>query len=1009
VVNRAGLQRFLFIVLMAGLAIAQPLYALLGRQAEFFVAQGWGATELLLFAGCLSLGLPAFLASLPALGGALHKRLGAGLFWGIAGLLTWLAALPVAIRLGLDGAVAVTVAGGASVVLLLAWRRWYALQLFFEVLSPAILLFPLMFLGFSQATELFRTQATEIGYVGSPGREANVVWVVLDEFPLVSLLTPDLQIDRVAYPNFARLADMANWYVAGTTGADTTVPAVTEALTGVREGPGEQRLPTASNYPRNLFSLLQGRYDMTVKETATLLCPPQACSGRAATPSAPAGQAVTDLALVWAHIVVPRPWSERLPSVSHTWAGFTRERDLASRDQAGLADAQAKARLSGQMTWSSRSAEFQAFIDGIAPGQRPRLFYLHALLPHAEWRYLPDGRSYLLQEDWTGLTKAQRTSSDGARTITDPTWGADAWAVQQAWQRHLLQVGWVDTLLGRLLDRLQAQGMLGDSLLVLMADHGSAFVPGASRRGIDGQTLADIAAVPLFVKLPGQSEGRRVTSQASLIDLLPTLVDALEIGTDWQFTDTSLLGSERPAAERIEVLDTVGDLFTYPVGEHLEHLRARANAKASEFGSGSSADLFAIGPHSDLLGRSPGDFPAAPTADLSVILDSPWLYKQVNPNGEFVPLQVRGELPGFDPTGGPVDLAVGVNGVIRAVTRTYKLPGRERDFSALLPPDALQAGQNRLDIFLVRQAGGSLSLEPLAQAGASGWALTRSNGQATVVDGSGESWPVDVGQRPGRVATYSEEGQALLDLAGSLTDSEAGRVVAFRDGAFAGTVTTEGGSFSIRLPSDGAAVDSRNEVRVYALGKGRAWELAYPDPCSPQWRFAAPADWAGVDCQAAPASPLVRAGDNLRARLDFGSTELRSYLLSGWQRDDRIRWTVAVRAGLEIPLPPLEGPVRCSANVKPFLAPPGLPAQRVYVLANGREVAYWRLDGTRFGPVAWEVPAEVVAESPGSLKLEFLLPDSASPASLGVGSDLRALGLAFSSMELEARAAGEGQ
>ena len=278
-VSRTGLQRFLFIVLMAGLAIAQPLYALLGRQAEFFVAQGWGATQLLLFAGCLSLVLPVFLAFLPVLGGALHRRCGAGLFWGIAGLLTWLAALPAAIRLGLAGTAAVAVAGGAAVILLLAWRRWYALQLFFEVLSPAILLFPLMFLGFSEATQLFRTQTTEIGKVGSQGREANVVWVVLDEFPLLSLLTPDLQIDRTAYPNFARLAGMANWYVAGTTGADTTVPAVTEALTGVREGPGDQRLPTASNYPRNLFSLLQGRYDLTVKETATLLCPPQACSG----------------------------------------------------------------------------------------------------------------------------------------------------------------------------------------------------------------------------------------------------------------------------------------------------------------------------------------------------------------------------------------------------------------------------------------------------------------------------------------------------------------------------------------------------------------------------------------------------------------------------------------------------------------------------------------------------------------------------------------------------------
>ena len=56
------------------------------------------------------------------------------------------------------------------------------------------------------------------------------------------------------------------------------------------------------------------------------------------------------------------------------------------------------------------------------------------MLPHSPWRYLPSGRRYSVR--------------------AAPAWGSDeVWtdnqaAVDQSWQRHLLQLGYADRVLG---------------------------------------------------------------------------------------------------------------------------------------------------------------------------------------------------------------------------------------------------------------------------------------------------------------------------------------------------------------------------------------------------------------------------------------------------------------------------------------------------------------------------------------------------------------------------------
>ena len=58
----------------------------------------------------------------------------------------------------------------------------------------------------------------------------------------------------------------------------------------------------------------------------------------------------------------------------------------------------------------------------------------------------------------------------------------DRTLVRQSWQRHLLQVGAVDTLLGEIIERMKATGIYDRAALVVMADHGVSFHVGATDR-----------------------------------------------------------------------------------------------------------------------------------------------------------------------------------------------------------------------------------------------------------------------------------------------------------------------------------------------------------------------------------------------------------------------------------------------------------------------------------------------------------------------------------------------
>ena len=147
-------------------------------------------------------------------------------------------------------------------------------------------------------------------------------------------------------------------------------------------------------------------------------------------------------------------------------------------------------------------------------------------------------------------TRAGRRARTRSRTSTTTSGFDDPDLSEQNHLRHLLQVGYTDRLVGELLDRLERTGLLERALVVVTADHGYSFRVGVkSRRLISDDNVEEIAPVPLFVKAPGQMEGRGEPGRScGTSTCSPTIADLL--GTQVFYEQDGRSAFSREARER---------------------------------------------------------------------------------------------------------------------------------------------------------------------------------------------------------------------------------------------------------------------------------------------------------------------------------------------------------------------------------------------------------------------------------------------------------------------------
>ena len=330
------------------------------------------------------------------------------------------------------------------------------------------------------------------------------------------------------------------------------------------------------------------------------------------------------------------------------------------------------------------------------------------MLPHASWIYLPSGKFYTLSErpGVAGVVGANNQGRDVNQWLEDP------WLVSQSYQRHLLQVMFLDRLVGELVRRLREQNLYDSTLLVLTADHGASFRPGDSRRLVTGTNFMDIISVPLIVKAPGQQEGVVSDRNVESMDILPTLVEMLGVETDWPLEGRSALAAAAPERPEKIVFGDDGEKHTFD--SRLESRWKSLDRKLALFGATngdlSERDLYRIGPHAELVGERT-DTLVRGKSDLVVEIDGSHLFRQVELDSPFLLSRISGRVLGSRDSPIGRTLAIGVNGAVCAVTQTSHLDG-ETVFSAVVPETAFREGSNRIRIYETRKTGSGPALLP---------------------------------------------------------------------------------------------------------------------------------------------------------------------------------------------------------------------------------------------------------------------------------------------------------
>jgi|GEM_PF-2278757 len=640
-------------------AVAQPLYDLLQQNPTYLTAHELAGWPLLLFALVVSFLLPIGLMAVFFVPAYFVVPLRKTLPW----LFTFAAfGLFMALFNGflrklfpeISSATELFVSALCSLIMVWIVRRNALAFEFLRLLAFAALVFPAIFLWQLPASYMQSELENSEHELAITGTTPDIVLVVFDELALTTMLDDAQQLDEQRLPNFVAFAQDATWYSQASAVAASTRMAVPAILSGIT--PVLKKQPDAVSHARNIFSMLKGSYALNVEEPITRLCSFSQCRRTEVL-----RLVILDTAVVIGHIAAPKWLVNRLPPIGGHWVGFWNP-DLMGSGSPVARD--------------ERVASINRFVQGLERTGSPGLHVLHSLLPHVPYTLLPSGER-LLRHGTTPGHLISRTGGD--RFIDEP------WAVTESRYQYEWQLGYVDSALGRIVAQLKSVDKYDDAIVIVTADHGLRLVPGKNRREPDVDSFIDIASIPMLIKLPGQSVGKKDDSVFQSTDIMALIEGVLTPSATAVVADSV---SAAVSKERAMFSSTQ----RVPLPERFD-FSTQQNMPASVVAENNR-------PGFELPSKPPPACEGSP----SVTLGEEKVYRSTYPE-HFLAAHVLFQ------ASQPLDVAslvAFVNKKGRAVHQTG-----EGQYSAFIDPEWLQAGYNSVQL-LQRQKDGLCTLYSLS-------------------------------------------------------------------------------------------------------------------------------------------------------------------------------------------------------------------------------------------------------------------------------------------------------
>jgi len=412
------------------------------------------------------------------------------LYWGTGDEITaWLRDTSV-VLLVLGGLAAV-----AGVVALCVWGL-KGVTLFFYYMSPVAIALAAIapFRVDTRGPEPAAGYAQEVSNSSHDASRPAAFVLVLDELAYETLVK-DGELDRERYPNFAALADEGLWATNATSNyfwTDDSIPQTILAPIGELSDQFDIRL--SSQYP-----LVENGYVDECGKAYT-------CRGALYLTEHERPTLTASLALRSFYQLLPETVE---PVFSLPLRPFVQAFDITYPT----------ADPNGWHTFTKK--QFQLFVDEVDGEEVPgSIYFLHTMVTH--WQYV-------FEEDGDPISSPSRAAALG-----------------KDWANPRTVAAYADSLVGKLVDKLKAEGVYENSVFVITADHGlKSYLPSADLPPKQFQVQ-----VPMLIRAPGLS-GEVSDVDYQHVDFGATLRELLDVPPADDDIGVSIFEADRPDRDKV--------------------------------------------------------------------------------------------------------------------------------------------------------------------------------------------------------------------------------------------------------------------------------------------------------------------------------------------------------------------------------------------------------------------------------------------------------------------------
>jgi len=193
--------------------------------------------------------------------------------------------------------------------------------------------------------------------------------------------------------------------------------------------------------------------------------------------------------------------------------------------------------------WRPGGQVNRAIITQLDTVEEPFFLYAHYMEPHGPYRP-PERYTKHFAGEYEGHRFIKRGNAVPIGRMlynNGPHYDITDRDIQHLVDLYDDEIRYFDGVFRRLIRILNDQGVLDRTLIIISSDHGEMFLEHGHIRHCRG-VWDTVTRVPLIFRFPGIEGGKRFENAVQNLDIVPTILDYLDIDTDaFEFEGTSLL------------------------------------------------------------------------------------------------------------------------------------------------------------------------------------------------------------------------------------------------------------------------------------------------------------------------------------------------------------------------------------------------------------------------------------------------------------------------------------